>query len=91
VLDLILDVPVVESGSSISWGLGDGDSTSRYIAASTVGRTGAAGIVRLTVAGSSQTAYTADDTIDMIFGTGAGVATSTSGAIKLTVFYTFDL
>lgn len=92
VLDLILDVPVIDTGTAIVWGLGDDGSPSRYIAAeATMGRVGAGGIKRLTVAGSSQYAYTADNTIDMIFGTGAATATATTGIIKLTVFYTFDL
>ena len=88
VLDLILDCADIDASTTITLSVGDGDSTARYIAASTVGRAG--GIVRLSVTGSTQTAYTVEDTIDILVAAAATSTAVTTGIIKLTVFYTMD-
>jgi hypothetical protein len=90
-LDLILDVPALTDQADVTWDLGDSDVSGRFITAGTAGQSSAGGIVRLTLAGSSQYAYTADNTIQFKIKTVPGVTAVTNGTIKLTAFYTFDL
>jgi len=90
VLDVIVDVPALESSTALRWSLGDGDSESRYILTNSTGISSAGGIVRLAVAGGSQYAYTEDDTIDFKIKTVASGTPVTVGIIKATVLYTMD-
>ncbi len=95
ILDWILDIPAtgLDTGTAIVFDLGDASSTGRFATGCVQGRSSAGAIVRPGstggVPGSTQYAYTADDTIDFHVTTAptTGVA---SGVLKLTVFYTFD-
>jgi hypothetical protein len=95
ILDWILDLPPLESSTGLVWDLGDADSTGRFATGCVQGRSGAGAIVRPgstgAVVGGTQYAYTVDDTIDFHVTTVASGTPVTSGIIKLTVFYTFDL
>lgn len=89
VLDIILDVPDLDTGTSpaIALSVGDGDSATRYLSSATTGQSG--GIARITVAGSSQTNYSAADTIDIKVSTGPSTG-ATTGTLKLAVLYTMQ-
>lgn len=86
---IIHDVAVACSASiatASAIGVGDGNSTGRFIAAATNFGNGAATLLRLTVPAGVGYAYTADDTIDILMGT---VTTPVAGSvIKLTATYT---
>lgn len=96
ILDWILDIPSsgFDTGTAVVFGVGDGTTPGRFATGCVQGRSSTGAIVRPSstgsVPGSTQYAYTADDTIDVKITTGptTGVA---SGTMKLTVFYTFDL
>ncbi len=91
VLEVILDVPPLTDQADVTWDLGDADTTGRFISGGTAGRSSAGAIVRLTVVGSSQYAYTADTMIQFQIKTVPGATAVTDGVIKLTVIYTMDL
>lgn len=85
VLDVILYAPQIDSSTGQSIGVGDGDSTSYYLAAeTTVGR--AAGSTRGKAFVPKK--YTEEDTIDIILT--AGATTAVEGTVHLTVLYTMD-
>jgi hypothetical protein len=87
VLDLIFDCAVMDASAALTLSVGYTSANTAFINVSTVGQAG--GIVRLSVTGGTQKAFTADDTIQVKVGTGP--TDTTLGAMKLTVFYTFDL
>ena len=91
VLELILDVPALTDQADATWDLGDADTTGRFISGGTAGQSSAGAIVRLTVVGSSQYAYTEDTLIQFQIKTVPGATAVTDGVIKLTVIYTMDL
>lgn len=88
VLDIILDCPDLDTSTGVRLSVGDGSSSARYIASNNVGVAG--GIIRLSVTGSSQYAYTADDTIDILVAAAATGTAATTGVIYMTVFYSMD-
>jgi len=91
VLEIIMDVPPLDTSTGLVWAVGDGDSAERYMTGQTAGRSSAGGVARLGVAGSSQYAsYTADDTIDFHVTTVASGTAAVTGILKMTVIYTFD-
>ena len=89
-LDLILDVPALTDQADVTWDLGDSDSSGRFITGGTAGQSSTGAIVRLTLVGSSQYAYTADNTIQFKIKTVPGATAVTDGTIKLTAIYTMD-
>ena len=91
VLELILDVPPLTDQADVTWDLGDATVTGRFISGGTAGRSSTGAIVRLTVVGSSQYAYTVDTFIQFQIKTVPGATAVTDGTIKLTVIYTMDL
>lgn len=67
--------------------VGDGTTTNRFIATTSIGQT-AAGLVRMDQHGGHGYQYTAADTIDVVI---SAVATAaTTGTIVLTVIYSLD-
>ncbi len=88
ILDLILDSADIDASTTLTLSVGDGTTPGRFILESTVGQAG--GIVRLSVTGSTQYAYTADDTIDVKVIAAATSTAVTAGILKLTVFYSMD-
>ena len=88
VLDMILDCADIDAATDLLLSVGDADSLTRFISSSTVGQAG--GIVRLSVPGGSQYAYTADDTIDVSVTAAATGTAVVAGILKLTVIYTMD-
>lgn len=89
ILDVQCVVPALDSSTGVVWAVGDGGDDDRYITGSTVGRSGAGGLVRKgTVTG--EYTYTADDTIDFKVTTAATGTASTTGTIYLTVTYTLS-
>lgn len=86
ILDVILSVDDLDSGTSIVLDVGDGTTTGRFISGSTVGQAG--GTVRLSVTDGNGYTYAAADTIDIKVTTApAGGGT---GTLNLTVLYTMD-
>jgi len=90
ILELILDVPPLTDQADVTWDLGDGTDSGRFISGGTAGRSSAGAIVRTTVVGSSQYKYTAENTIQFKIKTVPGVTAVTDGTIKLTALYTMD-
>lgn len=89
VLDLYLDTTDLDSNGApaITMSVGDGNSTARYINATTIGRTG--GFIGPNAATQAVPyTYTSEDTIDVTFP--AAPATYAAGTIKLVVFYTMQ-
>jgi hypothetical protein len=88
-LDLILDVPDLDTDVSpaITLSVGYTGALTAFINASTIGQTG--GIVRLSVPGGSQKAFAAEDTIQ-ISATAAPATGAATGTLKLTAIYTMD-
>lgn len=86
-LDLTLDVPALDAGTDLTLSVGYTGALEAFISQSTVGQAG--GIAKLSVAGGSQTAFAAEDTIQVSVTLGG--ATIDTGTIKLTVYYTMDL
>ena len=86
VLDVILDVANMDTSAALTLSVGYTGALTAFIDVSTVGQAG--GIARLSVAGGSQKAFAAEDTIQVSVGTGP--TDTTLGAIKLTVLYTMD-
>ena len=88
-LDVILDVPDLDSDGSpaITLSVGYTGALEAFISQSTVGQAG--GIVRLSVPGGSQKLFAAADTIQ-VSATAAPATGATEGTIKLTAIYTMD-
>lgn len=89
VLDIILDVPDLDTNGSpaITLSVGYTGALEAFISQSTVGQAG--GIAKLSVVGGSQKAFTAGDTIQ-ISATAAPATGAATGTLKLTVIYTMD-
>lgn len=90
IFDIILSSTDMDTNGTptITLGVGDGSSASRFISGSTVAQAG--GVVYLSDDANAANAgflyqYTADDTIDVKVT--AGPATGAAGTIKLAVFY----
>ena len=86
VLDIIFDCAVMDASAALTLSVGYTGANTAFINVSTVGQAG--GIERISVAGGTQKAFTADDTIQVKVGTGP--TDTTLGAMKLTVLYTMD-
>ena len=87
VVDLLLDAGDMDAGSQLTLSVGYTGALTAFINASTIGRAG--GVARLSVVGGTLKTFAADDTIQVSATAGAQTA-DTSGAIKLTVYYTMD-
>jgi len=93
VLDVILSVDDLDSGTDCVLAVGDGGDVDRFISGSTIGQGGGtvglgSGITGATAAAAAGYTYTSNDTIDIKVTTapaGGGV-----GTIVLTVLYTMD-
>lgn len=92
VVDVVLSVDQLDSGTDFLISVGDGDDVDRYIASSTIAQGG--GTVRIgdTITGAAAAnclgkEYTAEDTID-VYITLQG--TGNTGTIKLAVRYTMQ-
>lgn len=93
VVELILAVDDLDSGTDLVLDVGDGSDDDRYILGSTIGQAGGlarlgAGITAATTPSAFNYEYTAEDTIDVHVDTApAGGGT---GTIKMAVFYTMQ-
>lgn len=93
VLELILSVDDLDTGSTLVLDVGDGSDDDRYILGSTIGQGGGtvrlgSGITGATAANALNYAYTAEDTIDVHVDTApAGGGT---GTVALAVIYTMN-
>lgn len=85
-LDVLLDMSDMDAGTDMLLSVGYTGALTAFISSSTVGQAG--GIVRLSVPGGSQKLFAAEDTIQVEF-TLAG-ATTTTGTMKLSAWYTMD-
>jgi hypothetical protein len=74
-------------GATSTVEIGDGGDTDRFFAAANFGN-GAAGLVRLNVAGGHGYKYTSEDTIDVRIATNATPATG--AVVTMTVIYTMQ-
>lgn len=90
VVDVILSADDLDTNGTplISLTVGDGDDTARFIAASTIGRTG--GVARLDQKAGLQKVYTAEDTVDVKV-SAAPATGAVTGDITCTVKYTRQL
>lgn len=84
VLDVYVQMPDVDSGSSITLDLGYGDNTNAFAAASTTGRTG--GVIRSSSVEAAPITFTTSDTIDLVVN--AAPATGVAGTATGWVLYT---
>jgi hypothetical protein len=73
----------LDTGTTITLSVGDGNIAARFISASTAAQTGA--VVTLSVAAGMGFQYTVDDTIDITVA--AGPSTATTGKLRLLVRY----
>lgn len=89
ILGVTLSCTDLDTGGSpaIVLGVGDGASTARFIASSTVGQAG--GVATLNAHGGHGYTYADDDTIDVLVATGPATGAA-SGTIRLTAIYTMD-
>ncbi len=85
-LELIFDCANMDTSAALTLSIGYTGALTAFLNVSTVGRAG--GIVRTTVTGSTQKAFTTADTIQVSVGTGP--TDTTLGAMKLTAIYTMD-
>jgi len=70
VIDVKVEVPRWDTGTSGGFCVGDGTTTNRFITATTAGQTGSSNtIVQYNVYGGNQTQYTVNDTIDIAVAT----------------------
>lgn len=85
---MVIDIVMAASnmgGANFTYGVGDGNSTTRYLNSQSTSANGP--VARPYISGSGYS-YSADDTIDVIMQT-AGSA-SAVGTLRLTVLYQFD-
>ena len=85
IVDALLSVDALESNAAIVVAVGDGDDDDRFITASTIGRSSAAGVARLNNHAGHLYAYTADDTIDFKVTTAGTAGQATTGKIRLSI------
>lgn len=85
VVDVVLAVDALDSSTGIVTAVGDGGSAGRFISGATIGRSSAAGVQYLNVAGGLNYAYTTADTIDFKVTTAASGTAVTSGIVRLAV------
>ena len=76
VIDVILDIDDVDTGSQFGCAVGDDGTTNRYITNTTLGRS--AGIARANGATYERTAYTVNQTIDVFVVTAPQTGITTS-------------
>jgi hypothetical protein len=86
VIDVILDVPDLDSGTDVLMSVGYTGALTAFISSSTVAQAG--GIVRTSVAGGTAILFSAEDMVQLTVTTGP--TTETTGTISLTVLYTMD-
>lgn len=86
IIDWTLGSDDIDSNGApaVTLSLGDGNSTARYVSASTIGQTGAAPVNASVKAGFGFV-YAADDTIDILVA--AAPATFAAGTIRCAVTY----
>lgn len=92
ILHGVLAVSALDSSTGVTVDVGDGSDTDRFIAASTIGRSGAAGSVAFPTGTGANVAgilyeYTVADTIDVLLSAGPSGTASSSGTIKLFAAY----
>lgn len=85
VVDVILSVDALESNAAIVVAVGDGSEDDRFITASTIGRSSAAGVASLNNHAGHLYAYTGDDTIDFKVTTAGTAGQATTGKVRLSV------
>jgi len=85
ILSVLLSVDALDSSTGIVSAVGDGTDDDRFITASTIGRSGAAGVVVLNNHAGHLYKYTAEDTIDYKVTTAASGTASVAGLIRLSV------
>ena len=85
VVGVVLAVDALDSSTGIVVAVGDGSDEDRFITASTIGRSAAAGVANLNNAVGLLYNYTAADTIDFKVTTAATGTASTTGLIRLAV------
>jgi hypothetical protein len=87
IMGLLAEMVDNDGGTSFTLDIGDGGSTARFVAASTVGQ--AAGYVTSSslVAASLGYRYTSADTIDFLVHAAPASAAATSGTVRLRVDY----
>lgn len=85
VIGVVLVAADIDTSTSITLDVGDGDSHNRYIEASTIAQAGGS-VWSLGYAALKK--YTANDTIDITIHAQAG--TAAEGSLTLTVLYTMD-
>jgi hypothetical protein len=86
VIDVILDVPDLDSGTDVLMSVGYTGALTAFISSSTVAQTG--GIARTSVAGGTAILFSAEDNVQLTVT--LGPTTETTGTISLTVLYTMD-
>lgn len=84
ILDWTLGSDDIDSATGVTLSLGDGNSTARYVSASSIGQTGAAPVNALLKTGYGFV-YTTDDTIDILVA--AAPTTFVAGTIRCSVTY----
>lgn len=82
VVDVVLIVDDLDTGSAIVLDVGDGDDDDYYISGDTTAQDG--GVARMS-AGNHPKTYTAEDTVDITVDTAAG--TFQSGDVTLVVYF----
>jgi hypothetical protein len=85
-LDVLLDMSDMDAGTDMALSVGYTGALTAFISSSTIGQAG--GIARLSVPGGTQKVFVTEDTIQVEF-TVAG-STTTTGTMKLSVWYTMD-
>lgn len=88
VIDCVLAVDALDSSTGVVVAVGDGGVADRFITASTIGRSAAAGVARLNNAVGHLYLYSAADTIDFKVTTAASGTASTTGKVRLAVLVT---
>lgn len=85
IMDVLLSVDALESNAAIVVAVGDDGVADRFITASTIGRSSAAGVARLNNHVGHLYAYTANNTIDFKVTTAGTAGQATTGKIRLSV------
>lgn len=85
VTSVLLSVDALDTSTGIVVAVGDGSDDDRFITASTIGRSSAAGVANLNNHAGHLYQYTADDTIDFKVTTAASGTASVTGKVRLSV------